>query len=297
MLAEELVLPVQLQRLTLDTRRVSPSVALVNRLPKLQHLSLCVRFRQQQPLLQLAQLPALQHLALHYTARPVVEAAVATAAAWRLLPQLCELVIEGGRSYYIDGVPTQRSWSAILAGAAAATSLTKLQLDARMRPGYNERADHENYSWDAPPRELAVCGSLTGLTRLKDLAITCDDGGTGKIRVILALGDARALTALTSLTRLHVWRAEHGVGPACIALACQLRQLQHLCLFDCGLQLVTAEGLACLDEIRCLTQLTHLDLRCNALTQQGLKQLTGLPRLQRLRWMEDDVDEEVHSWY
>jgi hypothetical protein len=85
-----------------------------------------VAFEQPQLLLQLAQLPALKHLALLYDAECAGCPAIATASAWPLLPQLRELKI----THYKPPSPAQ--WEAILAGAAAATGLTKLSLDARM---------------------------------------------------------------------------------------------------------------------------------------------------------------------
>jgi hypothetical protein len=84
--------------------------------------------------------------------------------------------------------------------------------------------------------------------------------------------------------------AGYGVGTTvATALASSLKQLQHLSLADCGLELGDAQGLACLQAIGCLTQLTSLELAASAnlglnsgLTQQGLMQLTGLSRLQQL---------------
>ena len=70
---------------------------------------------------------------------------------------------------------------------------------------------------------------------------------------------------------------------AATALARELKQLRSLGFIGCGLQLGTAEGMECLQEIGCLTHLTHLSLSHNSgLSQQGLMQLTGLSRLQML---------------
>jgi hypothetical protein len=88
-LAEESVLPAQLQRLAVAAWEDARGLAPVTKLQQLQHLSLQVNFMRLQPLLQLAQLPALQHLALEY--HEAAAAAVATAPAW---PLLRELVIE-----------------------------------------------------------------------------------------------------------------------------------------------------------------------------------------------------------
>jgi hypothetical protein len=66
----------------------------------------------------------------------------------------------------------------------------------------------------------------------------------------LLRGDALALTALTRLTRLVLTGAEHEVGTAvATALARSLQQLQSLDLGYCGLQLGSAEGVACLEAI------------------------------------------------
>jgi hypothetical protein len=127
-LAEATVLRMQLQRLQFHSWGGADSMAPVTRLElkQLQHLSLQVDFQQPQLLLQLAQLPALTHLALQYDERCQGQPAAATASAWPLLPQLHELEIAHGTP------PSPPEWEAILAAAAAATGLTKLMLDARM---------------------------------------------------------------------------------------------------------------------------------------------------------------------
>jgi hypothetical protein len=104
------------------------------------------------------------------------------------------------------------------------------------------------------------------------------------IQLHLLSADALALTALTQLTRLVLANAKNGVGTAvATALACSLQQLQSLDLGYCYLNLGGAEGLACLEEIGRLTQLTRLRLSGNqGLTQHGLMQLTGLSRLEQL---------------
>jgi hypothetical protein len=202
-----------------------------------------------------------------------------------LLPQLRELVIK-----FNYCLPYERQWTAILAGVAAATSLTKLELDPRMTDDYVEWTGiAEN---ELP--EVAVCASLTALTRLKDLTFKCESNAGDVWCTNLAPGDALALTALTGLTSLDFGWAEHGVcATAATALANNLKQLQQLCLNGC-MELETAEGVACLAAIGRLTKLTYLDLEDNpGLTGQGLMQLTGLSRLQELYmdylgdWMSD----------
>jgi hypothetical protein len=276
-LSKATVLPMQLQCLAVQSSEAADSLAPVTRLQlkQLEQLSLKVYCTELQPLLQLAQLPALQHLALRYEEYAVGSAA-ATASAWALMPQLQELA-------FCEISPRERQWAAILAGIAAAASLTKLQLNpcvVRAEP-YRDSNGH----LDLRPRpvqvvDAAVCASLTGLTRLKDLTISFN-----RYNAVLrfAPGDALALTALTSLTRLDLGWAARGVGTdAAAALAHSLKQLQHLSLAGCDLQLHTAGGMACLEAIGRLTQLTHLGLKGNqGLTHQGLMQLTGLKYLQQ----------------
>jgi hypothetical protein len=195
----ESMLPVQLQRLDSNGWGSADSMAPVIRqqLQQLRHLTLQVEFTQKEPLLQLAQLPTLQHVALQYDGNCMdmsavaVQAAAATATAWESLPQLRELVIDFGvPSVPFVPVPTQRQVAAIVAGAGAATSLTKLVLYGSDSDSLNQLA------------AVAACASLTGLTRLQDLSL-----GFGPA-LKPAPGDPVALTVLTGLTRLHLGNAE-----------------------------------------------------------------------------------------
>jgi Leucine-rich repeat (LRR) protein len=280
-LAEASVLPTQLQRLHIHSCAGAQSMAPLTRLElkQLQHLSVRVDFQQPQLLLQLAQLPAVTHLALQYDENvDQPAAAAATASAWPLLPQLRELKAAHGDP------PSQPEWAAILAGVAAAAGLTKLTLDARMisdefaeqlnLAGY-ELEDRDETFFGA---EVSLCASLAKLTCLQDLTLA---GGADVLKLNLLRGDALALTALTRLTRLVVARVRHGVGTTVsTALACSLPQLQSLDLSYCCLRLGTAEGFACLQAIGRLTQLTWLSIKGNeGLTQHGLMQLTGLSRV------------------
>jgi hypothetical protein len=184
------VLPAQLQRLEFNAWGGPDSLAPVTRqqLKQLQHLSLVLHFAQQQPLLQLAQLPSLQHLALQY--RAAAAGLAATVPAWGLLPQLQELAIahedwvsdNTGRILYrlVEEVRSKPQWAAILAGLAAATSLTKLQLEIRTLPqrrshepgtGINSDKDSSDSLSSEGKPVLAVCEHLAALTRLKDLTI------------------------------------------------------------------------------------------------------------------------------
>jgi hypothetical protein len=96
----------------------------------------------------------------------------------------------------------------------------------------------------------------------------------------LVLGDALALIALTGLNRLVLEGLGDGVGDlAACALACSLRQLQHLDLQQCEL----GNSMACVAAIAHLTQLTELRLEANeGLLQQGLMLLTRLTDLRKI---------------
>jgi hypothetical protein len=273
------VLPAQLQQLHFHSSAEAHSMTPLTQLElkQLQRLSLRVDFEQPQVLLQLAQLPALSHLALQYDEDCHGHPAAATASAWPMLPQLRELEIAQ------DNPPSQQQWEAILAGAAAASGLTKLALDARMMSDeLQEEANLESNEYTSVrwASEVAACASLAKLACLQDLTV---GGSYGYFNLNLSYGDAFALTALTRLTRLNLARAQHGVGTAvATALACSLQQLQSLNLGDCCLQLDGAEGLACWKAIGRLTQLTQLNLSGNeGLTQHGLMQLTGLSCLEQ----------------
>jgi hypothetical protein len=129
---------------------------------------------------------------------------------------------------------------------------------------------------------VAMCASLAGLTRLKDLCI-----GEG---AQLLPGDLLALTALTGLTRLVMNDFKAGMSDlAANALACNLRQLQHLELRDGNLG-----DMVCLAAIAQLTQLTELNLSDNAgLMEQGLMLLTTLKHLQGLDVSNTSITEEM----
>jgi hypothetical protein len=216
---QDSVLPAQLQRLTLAVWEDAQGLETVTKLQQLQHLKhlkLHVHFMQQQPLLQLVQLPALQHLALGYDDALF---AAATAPAWPLLPQLRELELEHGTAHDDDELPSKQGWSAIRAAIAAATGLTKLCLDPRMRNDDFHALPATQTPLEAC--EVAACVRLTGLTGLRDLSICSDYSPYAR----LAPGDALALTALTGLTRLHFWHIVHGVDAAAVtAVARKLTQ-------------------------------------------------------------------------
>jgi hypothetical protein len=162
-----------------------------------------------------------------------------------------------------------------------------LRLDARVvsnEPEEEPDLVSDDDDDDSRTIAVAVCAHLTKLTRLQDFTVDGDNMYSFKYpRKKLMRGDALALTALTSLTRLVLDGAEHGVGTAVTtALALNLQQLQSLHFGGCCLQLGSAEGVACLEAIGRLTQLTQLSFwGAEGLTQHGLMQLTGLSRLQR----------------
>jgi Leucine-rich repeat (LRR) protein len=240
----------------------------LQQLPALQHLHLAVNNIQPQSLLQLAQLPALQHLELKYSTGT---AAAATAHTWALLPQLRELAVDD----HDDPKDAPRDLAAIVLGSAAATSLTKLYLSF-------SKAQPE-------PLDVVVVSSLTRLTRLKDLSFSGNLSYRSECQH-LASGDSIAvLSSLTGLTQVSLKNIACGarITTDAAAVACNLKQLRSLMLRRCGLQLDTAEGMACLEAIGRLTQLTKLVLLDNeGLTEQGMMQLTGLSRLHdKYDWM------------
>jgi hypothetical protein len=184
---EDTLLPRQLQRLSLPCWSVcaldGPALAAVMPLQQLTSLSFEVGCGEQQPLLRLAQLPALQHLCLKYdlyTPEGLARCA-ATSPAWAQLPQLQRLDAWGTA----DINPTTQQAAAILAGIAATKTLTSLSLEL-MNPS----------DW----HDLDACECLVGLTRLKHLELSCETTSRG----YHMRGDRRALTALTGLTWLSL---------------------------------------------------------------------------------------------
>jgi hypothetical protein len=222
-------LPNSLQCLDLPVGSSGETMSAVLPLQQLQRLRLLQGFTEQQPLLQLAQLPALQHLALQYHKASV---AAAAAAVWPQLLQLQELLLQ------YDGAPTQQEMAGILDGLAGCRNLTKLALMA----GQQSSAGGGSSQMLA----VAACSMLVGLTQLRDLCIHS--------KSVLVTEDAQALSVLTGLTRLVLDGIGRGVGdvPA-TAIACSLKQLRHLDLQNCALG-----SMHCLAVIGRLTKLTEL---------------------------------------
>jgi hypothetical protein len=270
--AEGSVLPAQLQRFEADAPQPHLLSALLP-LKQLQWLRLYVGFPDQQPLLRLAQLPALQHISLQYTA---ASAAAGATATWPQLPQLRELDISG---YDIDA-PEPSETAAILDAVARCSGLTNLWLQVLEEP--TESSKDEQVS--------AACGKLAGLTNLQELCID--------LKSELAPGTAIALTALTGLTSLSLNNQMSAVDDAtAAALARSLTQLQHLELEGCELGSMTC--LAAIGKLVHLTFLsidTHVDpdvCNCGRLTREGLMQLTGLTRLQHLEVIGRQNNKEI----
>jgi hypothetical protein len=259
------VFPPQLQILQMGSLS-NEDLEGILQLQQLRHLDFDCVLNKPELLLRLAQLPALESLVLwHYNS----ENAAATAAAWPKLPQLCFVSLQGSAS---DGPPTKQQWEAICFGLAACVSLTELDLEVGVTVPDAGQGQEQGVAHNAAiVEDVAICGKLTGLTNLKRIHMYGSD---------LVPGDALALTALTGLTRLGLHLAA-GVGDlAATAIASRCKQLLHLDLSSCDVDL---SSMACLAAIAQLTQLTELRLEQNdGLTRQGLVLLTGLKQLQTL---------------
>jgi hypothetical protein len=294
------VLPTQLRRLQLGHCQPSLHLAAVMPLQQLTALELepfpyDVPSNEHRPLLQLTQLTALQQLRMSYLD---VEIAAATASTWAKLPQLCELHCNKPAS---DTGANEQELAAIIAGLAAATSLTKLFLDVPVRR-VSDAAEQETAASTAagqiPGTPVDAYASIARLTRLQHLYMSCSgllqsEGARPSTVVTPALvpGDAAALTALTDLTYLCL---EH--GGACVsdaaasATVCRLTQLRELHFGHCSLG-----GMSCLEGVAQLPYLRVLHLGvCPGLTQQRLMLLTGLSCLQKLGFhVNGDVTDAV----
>lgn len=249
-------LPTRLRELHLEVYYSADIMSAVLPLHQLQRLTLFQGFAEQQPLLQVAQLPSLQQLSLHYWN---AKDAAGSATAWAQVPQLCALTV-----LLHEELPLPSTMAAILDALAACTQLTTLRLEAAAA------LPSEDYYRELQP--VAACSKLAGLKHLRDLHI--------KHGSKLVPGDVRAVTALTGLTRLVLAHLDSAVDDvAATALACSLKQLQYLDLAWCELGQTV-----CFAAIGQLRQLTELDIFGVAgVTPQGLLLLTGLSRLQQLR--------------
>jgi hypothetical protein len=284
-------LPTQLRSLKLTAVRSDGrygSLQPLKELQQLQQLEVCidVDYDATADVLMLTKrLQMLTHLALRYTyAR---DAAVAS-ETWRQLPQLRELSFE-----FEEGVRVHR-WEVddIVAGVAAATTLTKLDFEAYCADEASGEEDDEDdalVEWECAP--VAVCRQLSSLTGLRDLSFSQD--------TYLKPGDALWLTALTNLTRLVLFNMRDGVGDAAAAaIASSLTQLRHLDLGWCELG---TDGGDLAEAVQQLVHLTELRLEGNSLLSRGaLNNLLQLPNESLVRVTLDEqqsdlVDVEVES--
>jgi hypothetical protein len=226
------VLPEQLQELTLCSNMGlhKYNFLVVSALQQLQRLDFQVKFKDLKLLLQLAALPALQHLALQYRPQCIDQrtrssrVALETSSAWGQLPQLQQLTV------YLSGEEGEelsvQQLQGLVANIAAATSLTQLTLSAYMpKPGQLDLLDLPSAAGEAGAagegaRCAAVCASLARLVHLQDLMV---------IGPRLRAGDAAALTSLTSLTSLFLSDLGDGLdGAIAVALARSLTRLRRL---------------------------------------------------------------------
>jgi hypothetical protein len=193
-----------------------------------------------------------------------------------------------------------RELDKVLAGLAAATSLTKLQLTGMSRyhdeaRSYDSGADSDDSEDEEATLELAdggyaysVCRTSARLTLLRDLSIV-----TGLPAAEMCSGnwleadDVDALTALTMLTRLVLVNRDGGFGAFgdsnVVTLVNTLTQLKEL-----ELESRDMYSYQCMAAIGRMKQLTRLRLAGSAqwpdnASQQGLLQLSGLTNLRRLQ--------------
>jgi hypothetical protein len=195
---EGTVLPPRLQELVLGRCWQPHNLEPALKLQCLQRLSCPLEYPASSQLAQLSQLPSLQHLCLTHRVF-----AYESASLWKKLP-LQALHVYGFASSSQEAV-------SVLCGIAAATTITCLELIGygTLIPGIMIDA-------------VAACSSISGLQCLQRLHVRNID---------LVPGDALALTALTSLTRLSVRQPGCGVHEGLVkALAGSLTNLKDLYL-------------------------------------------------------------------
>jgi hypothetical protein len=240
-LREGTALPHQLPRLAFGMCTTGITLTIASRCQQLQYVSCQVQFNNPEPLLQLAALPALQHVALDYWSW---QDAAGTSASWAqlLLQQLRVFSHLDCMPFYRTAADQRRLLTSVMGGVSACTRLTELLLDIWPQDDEVWRHDDREHLLEggseseqaAEQQQMQVigqaggarqnssysivCGTLVGLASLKNLQVTCR----------LALSDVAALTSLTGLTRLAV----HGVfgeGVDCVTAVLQrLQDLQHL---------------------------------------------------------------------
>ena len=199
----------------------------------------------------LAALSQLQHVALDYDAsQSGRDIAGAAAPMWKQLTQLQKLQV----CLHPEGKQRQfENQAAVVAGLAAAKSLTKLVL-ARMHP----------------PEGVNLCAHVSCLPILAELKLK---------RGTFSRQDALHLTGLTRLTSLTLYSCPAVDDAVAVALAHNHQQLLVLALDDCGM---VSDAL--LPVLRGMLQLRSLSLiDCKGLKDdswQLLVQLTQLTKLQ-----------------
>jgi hypothetical protein len=282
---DEVQLPTQLQRLHIQPVTEMAVYTKLLQLQKLQHLCMEVCSKRCQPLLQLDQLPAQQHMELLYqNTRP----AAATAPVWPQLRHLKLLEI----SIASEDTSSKRQFVAMVQALSGCKHLTKLTFEPLLdfngsevaefqftfedeegedeEGEDNEEEEQQQQQQQQQPQDgiddvvdevdvqaLDVFACIAALTDLQDLCIG-KSGFTAEGSPPMP-GSALALTALVGLTRLVLQECGEAVGDqaaAAIASSCAL--LQHLNLRGCNLFKMDCE-----DEFEQLQQLTELCLEGN----------------------------------
>jgi hypothetical protein len=161
---ETWVFPAHVRQLELGLIRTVKSLAALTGLQQLQRLRFEGCWDDENPdlLLALGQLPALQHLGLKFAD---AACGVETVVALPQLPQLRALTI-GFR--WQD--PSYEDWDEIIEAIAACKGLTRLEMETGAVEEQLSASENE-FEGEQQREAVAACGSLTGLTNLKDLCV------------------------------------------------------------------------------------------------------------------------------
>jgi hypothetical protein len=307
-------LPSQLQRLQLGACEGPVSFAYIMQLKQLKHLSLVVEGADNDQLLQLGQLPGLEHLALLYHEPDV---AAATAPVWQRLKQLQELQLD-----LDDEGSSSQELGVVLAGVAACRGITKLMMKfslADNNSSSSSEAEGEEPSngeageaaEEGAERGEAVqrqgtdgSSSSSGNSSRHDNAN--GDGGGGDDARAAGGDDARAedgavggdgsaqqpsldvfatAAGLSGLQDLCISSYTESVVPGDALALTALTGLTRLVLEGCGAAVGDLEATAIATSCR---GLHHLDLRRCELGRKGCLALVAqLPRLQV--WQQEAV--------
>jgi hypothetical protein len=261
-LLEGSVLPQQLRQLQLNEVHTGPQLAVIFPLQQLTALKVGVGTQQQELLQRLAQLPALQQLQLEYQ---TAEAAAATAPAWAQLPSLCEVCAKLGHT-------TWQQMAAIVAGLAAATSLTQLTFQLSHAVGM----EGQPVQLEAADADADAAGDADGAANVAGVAAgNADAAGDADAA---AAGDADGDADAAVAGDAHAAAAGDAAGDADAAVAgeplavcssiARLTRLLRLHLDVCNSPMVHGDALA----LTALTSLTYLALP-NA--NQGVSDVTA----------------------